>query len=349
MSEITSQFAIIDRSDPTGEKESAHRVSVLESIQDYAKDALSLLTPVEEIWQPSDYLPDLTLPNWKEEVDKVREIARGLTDEILVVLVGDMITEEALPTYQTELNRMKGIEDPTGTSDSPWAKWSRGWTAEENRHGDLLNKYLYLIGQVDMRAIEQSIHRLISGGFESGSDQNAYKGFVYTSFQERATKISHANVGKLAKKHGDTILGNICGRIGGDEARHEEAYKRFMDKVFEVDPERSILAFRDMMKKMITMPAANMDEGSDDNLFDKFSAVAQRIGVYTTHDYADIIEHLVERWNIPDMSGLSGEAAKAQDYLSSLTQRYRRLAERLDSRKPDTTPLHFSWLAGRAV
>jgi hypothetical protein len=47
-----------------------------------------------------------------------------------------------------------GVDDPTGVSDSVWARWSRGWTSEENRHGDLLNRYLYLTGRVDMRSIE---------------------------------------------------------------------------------------------------------------------------------------------------------------------------------------------------
>lgn len=49
-----------------------------------------------------------------------------------------------------------GVDDPNGVSSSAWAKWSRGWTSEENRHGDLLNRYLYLTGRVDMRAIEVS-------------------------------------------------------------------------------------------------------------------------------------------------------------------------------------------------
>jgi acyl-[acyl-carrier-protein] desaturase len=32
-----------------------------------------------------------------------------------------------------------------------WAQWVRQWTSEENRHGDLLNKYLYLSGRVNMK------------------------------------------------------------------------------------------------------------------------------------------------------------------------------------------------------
>ena len=37
---------------------------------------------------------------------------------------------------------------------TPWARWTRGWTAEENRHGDLMNKYCYLSGRVNMRVCQ---------------------------------------------------------------------------------------------------------------------------------------------------------------------------------------------------
>jgi acyl-[acyl-carrier-protein] desaturase len=37
-----------------------------------------------------------------------------------------------------------------------WAQWVRQWTSEENRHGDLLNKYLYLSGRVNMREVEMT-------------------------------------------------------------------------------------------------------------------------------------------------------------------------------------------------
>ena len=47
-----------------------------------------------------------------------------------------------------------------------------------------------------------------------------YRGFIYTSFQERATKISHGNVGKLLAAAGDPFGAKICARIAGDEARH---------------------------------------------------------------------------------------------------------------------------------
>ena len=61
--------------------------------------------------------------------------------------------------------------------------------------------------------------------------------------------------------HGDETLSRICGRIASDESRHEQAYKRIMDELFRVDPDGAMLAFYDMMRKQIVMPAHLMDDG----------------------------------------------------------------------------------------
>ena len=202
-------------------------------MEDYVQDQLQLLKSVDDSWQPDDFLPDMSTEGWEDHIREFRTRAEALPDDVLVVLVGDMVTEEALPTYQTLLNSFEGVGDATGTDESAWARWSRGWTAEENRHGDLLNKYLYLTGRVDMRSVETTIQYLIRNGFNPQAAQDPYKGFVYTSFQERATKISHSNVGRLAVKAGDAHLKTICGLVAGDEARHEKAYTNFMKKSFK--------------------------------------------------------------------------------------------------------------------
>ncbi|CAH2035529.1 unnamed protein product [Thlaspi arvense] len=135
-----------------------------------------------------------------------------------------MITEDALPTYQTMINTLDGVRDETGVSESAWAKWTRAWTAEENRHGDLLRTYLYLSGRVDMLIVERTIQHLISSGMDPGTENNPYLGFVYTSFQERATFVSHGNTARLAKDAGDPVLARICGTIAADEKPHENMY-----------------------------------------------------------------------------------------------------------------------------
>ncbi|CAA0814515.1 Acyl- [Striga hermonthica] len=323
---------------------------IFTSLHKWAEDnILVLLKPVEKCWQPNDFLPDSSSDGFEEQVRDLRDRARSLPDDYFVVLVGDMITEEALPTYQTMLNTLDGVRDETGASLTPWAVWTRAWTAEENRHGDLLNKYLYLTGRVDLKEIEKTIQYLIGSGMDPRTDNNPYLGFIYTSFQERATFISHGNTARLAKEHGDLKLAQICGIIAADEKRHETAYTKIVEKLFEIDPDGTVLALADMMKKKISMPAHLMYDGKDDTLFDHFASVAQRLGVYTAKDYADILEFLVGRWEVDKLTGLSGEGRKAQEYVCGLTPRIRRLEERARARAKEGELVPFSWVFGREV
>lgn len=319
-------------------------MEVISMLKDFVGKAVdeTLLDP-DDCWQPTDFLPDLTKDDAFDQIKSLRERSAGIPDTVITSLVGNMITEEALPSYQTYFNLIVNDERDL-VSDNGWVRWSRAWTAEENRHGDLLNKYLYLSGRCDMKAVEQTIHRLIYNGFDPNTNQDPYQAIVYTSFQERATKISHVNTGKLADKAGDNNLSRICKQIAGDEARHEKAYKSFMSKIFEIDPNGALAAFDKMMRKQITMPAVLMDQGGKNpNLFIEFSAITQKIGVYTTWDYASIIEHLVGLWKIETLSGLKDGASKAQDYLSTLANRYKRIADRM--KVPDD--INLSWLSGK--
>ncbi len=315
-------------------------ISQLDDFVGYAVD--NTLVDPDKCWQPTDFLPDMAEPDAFDQVKLLQERAAGIPDTIITSLIGNMITEEALPSYQTYFNLLEGI-NPEGNLLSPsgWVRWSKAWTAEENRHGDLLNKYLYLSGRADMKKVEQTIHRLIYNGFDPKSEKDPYQAIIYTSFQERATKVSHVNTGKLADKAGDDVLSRICKTIAGDEARHEKAYKSFMSEIFKIDPNGAILAFEKMMRKQIVMPAVLMGKGSaNPSLFDQFSAITQKIGVYTGWDYARIIDHLVKLWDIESLTGLNDMASKAQDYLSGLSDRYMRVADRMKA--PDEVQL--AWL-----
>ena len=96
---------------------------------------MGMLKTVEKSWQPQDYLPDACGPDFIDVITDLRTRTSRLPDDYMVALVGDMITEEALPTYMTMLNTLDGVRDESGASASPWAQWTRKWTAEENRHG----------------------------------------------------------------------------------------------------------------------------------------------------------------------------------------------------------------------
>jgi acyl-[acyl-carrier-protein] desaturase len=58
---------------------------------------------------------------------------------------------------------------------------------------------------------------LINDGFDIGTE-DPYKNFIYTSFQELATYVSHNRVAQMAKKYGDNKLSKMCKMIA-DEMR----------------------------------------------------------------------------------------------------------------------------------
>ncbi len=329
---------------PPPESRTFAQLELLSSLNDVVAENLNLLAPIDKAWQPTDYLPDLTAENWREQVQSFREPAAALSDDLLVILVGDMVTEEALPNYAISLNLI--AQDHTGVGDEPWARWMRGWNAEENRHGDLLNAFLRLTGRVDMRAVEVTIQHLIASGFSPRAYPDPYAGLIYTAFQERATRISHANVARLVLKRGDANLSRICAKIAGDEAHHALFYTRMMHEVFRRDPANALIIMRDMLRRVIAMPGRLMYDGKDPNLFEHFAAVAQRLNVYTVHDYIEIIEFLLKKWEIASLS-VSGKAAAAQEFLCAQPERLATLADAIAEDARNQPPTRFSWIHDR--
>lgn len=320
------------------------RLEVMQTIEKSMDGLLAkYLKPIEKIWQPADLLPDSTKPEFIEQIHEIQETAKELDYDLLAVLIGDTITEEALPTYEAWLMDVEGVNQQ---EKNGWSKWVRAWTAEENRHGDLLNKYLYLSGRVNMKEMEISTHHLIHDGFDLQTSRDPYKSFVYTSFQEIATNISHRRVATLAKKAGNDLLAKICGMIASDEARHATAYKNFVKRIFEIDPSEIMIAFEDMMKKKIVMPAHFLREtgGRIGELFNHFSDAAQRTMVYTTQDYVDILKSLLKEWDIEHVVGINDKAEQARDYLMALPDRLERISERI---KVPQKQYEFKWITAQ--
>ena len=299
------------------------------------------LKNIDTNWQPADFLPESNNPEFTKEIKEIQQQCKELPYDYMAVLVGDIITEEALPTYESWLTDVEGISkaEPQG-----WSKWIRMWTAEENRHGDLLNKYIYFSGRVNMKKMEITTQHLIADGMEIGTARDPYKNFVYTSFQELATNISHRRTATIAKKHGNEQLSKICGVIAADEARHAKAYKSFVSQIFEIDPSEMMLAFENMMRKKIVMPAHFMRQQGEKigTTWSHFSDAAQRLGVYTTLDYTYIMESLIQEWNISNICNLNSAAEKGRDYLMSLPERFKKIAERSGIKAP--IEYQFNWI-----
>lgn len=324
------------------------RLEVMQSIEHKVEGFMDqYLVPIEKIWQPTDFLPDSQSDTFFDEIEQIREESKELGYDFWVTMVADTITEEALPTYESWLMDVEGINQHEGKANG-WSKWVRQWTAEENRHGDVLNKYLYLSGRVNMREVEISTQHLIADGFDIGTDKDPYKNFVYTSFQELATNISHKRVGQMAKKKGNTLLGKMCTIIAGDEMRHHLAYREFVKTIFEQDPSGMMLAFSDMMKRKIVMPAHFLRESGESigAAFENFSTCAQRLGVYTAQDYIEILKKLNAYWDLENIRSLNDTAEKARDYLLKLPARLQRISERMQFTEEQ---YRFKWVEANGI
>ncbi|OEL36127.1 Acyl-[acyl-carrier-protein] desaturase 6, chloroplastic [Dichanthelium oligosanthes] len=301
------------------------RLEVLNQLEPWVKEhALPLLKPTNDhVKGTSTSTGNLGSDGFHVACLELRSGAAGVPDELLVCLVANMVTEEALPTYPSVLNRLEVVRDATGADGTAWARWIRGWSAEENRHGDVLNCYMHISGRFNLGEVERTVQRLIRDGMVVHAPASPFHGFVYVAFQERATAIAHGNTARLVGAHGagDATLARICGTVAADEKRHEAAYTRIMGKLFEADPDAAVRAMAYMMRRRIDMPTAFINDGrhSGSDFSTRFIAIAQQAGTYTISDYRSFLEHLIRQWGVEELtSGLSGEGRHARDYLCPL-------------------------------
>ena len=80
-------------------------MEVISQLDDFVGHAVdTVLVDPEDCWQPSDFLPDFANPEAMEDVKLLQQRASGIPDTVLTSLIGNLVTEEALPSYQTYFN-----------------------------------------------------------------------------------------------------------------------------------------------------------------------------------------------------------------------------------------------------
>ena len=329
------------------DKNEKYEAEVIREMEPFVREKLKYLIGDRRKWWASDVFNFMEKDDEEcfDKLKELREEARELRDEELVVLVGNEVTEEALPNYSRRLANL--FPDASGTSQNAWNIWERGWAAEEKQHGVVLDGYLLLGGRVNKKAVDISIESLIARGMEH--NPGIFEGLIYPAFQEPATATSHINMAKVARKRGVQTLYDICSKIAQDESRHAKFYSEIVTELMRREPEITMIAYSELMKDNVVMPAKNMiDETYTEppTLFEHFAGVANKIGVYTANDYANIIKKLNRNFKVAEAS-VKGMAAKAQEHLCNLPERLERFAERTKYRM--TEPVGFDWIYGRTA
>lgn len=282
-----------------------------------------------KLWFPNDLssADAEAPPEREEEVAKMRAAARDLPDIVRVALALNLLTEEGLPHFHRLIAVYFGPE-------SPWSDWNNLWTAEEDRHGCAIRDYVRDARIFDMRALEVLQFQYIQAGFEPDWQQDPYRLLAYTSLQEKATQISHANTGRLASGR-EPVLQRMLAHVAGDESRHYQFYRAVFGEILRADPEE---ALNSLLKVTLgfAMPGHNIAGFSD------MSEVLMRGGVFGTRHYMSIVEELLAYWEIGSITGLSTHGQNNQERLMKIPARLARMADYAES-KSKAQPRKFSF------
>ena len=200
-------------------------------------------------WYPHEYVPwsegrnfpgPLNGDAWEAKDSKLTPIA---ADSLIL----NLLTEDNLPSYHTEIALSMG-------RDGAWNTWINRWTAEEARHSIVLRDYLMATRGVDPNELEDLRMSHMQVGYETPYDNDMLHTVAYVSFQELATRISHRNTGRISN---DPICEQMLARVALDENLHMLFYRNCLSAALDLEPNAAMVAIRDVLVNF-NMPGQGM-------------------------------------------------------------------------------------------
>ncbi|NUO65651.1 MAG: acyl-ACP desaturase [Gemmatimonadaceae bacterium] len=302
--------------------ETLAKVEVLADLESVVHELMEVHEAKRILWFPSELLAPAPDTDPEKHIRDLRERARGIGLPGRVALALNLLTEEGLPHFHRLLAAYLG-------GDTFWSKWTNLWTAEEDRHGAVLHDYARDSAILDNPVLERMQFEYLRAGFEPEWDKDPYRVFVYTTLQERATQMSHANTGKLASEYEPTI-GTVLSNVAKEEARHYTFYRTIFKEVLVRDPNRGLVSAAELMPS-IDMPGVNMPN------FREMADVVRRAGIYGPRDYLKIVEEQIRFWAIETLEGLDEMGKKAQEKILAVPKRLERIADMMETRSKAKT------------
>ncbi len=312
------------------------QIEVLVDLEAFVRQRIDQHLETRKLWFPNDLLSADALEDdaARADLQQVREAARGLPDEVRVALALNLLTEEGLPHFHRLIATYLGNE-------SPWSNWNNIWTAEEDRHGCAMRDYVRDARIFNMGKLERMQYLYIESGFNPDWQRDPYRLLAYTSLQERATQMAHANTGRACSKYEPRIQ-RILAHICSDESRHYAFYRESFAEILERDTSR---ALGSLLK---VMPALAMP-GHTISGYDHMSDVVRRADIYGPRHYQRIVEELLEYWNVGSRSGLSADGREAQDKLMKIPGRLARMADYYEAKAVGTRNFVFDFIDERTI
>jgi acyl-[acyl-carrier-protein] desaturase len=298
-----------------------NEVDLLHELAPEAERLLERHLAASKEWFPHELVP------WDEVIKRdPRDVwdpdYRRMPDAVRRALVVNLLTEDNLPYYTTEITRLFGI-------DHAWGAWNRRWTAEEGRHAIVIRDYLTVTGSCDPVALERGRMQHAEYGFHQPIT-GAADGFVYVALQELATRISHRNTGKLMD---DKAGYDVMARVAADENMHYLFYKDVAASALALDPSSMVLAMERQVR-CFQMPGAGIDD------FSNHAKAIADAGIYDLgihHDHI-LVPVILRAWQLEAVEGLSPEAEEARERLVKRLGRIDKVAKSQAARRQERDP-----------
>jgi len=284
---------------------------------------------VQKNWYPHEYVPwsegrdyagPLNGDAWEAKDSRLTPVAQDS-------LVLNLLTEDNLPSYHTEIAISMG-------RDGAWGNWIERWTAEEARHGIAIRDYLMATRGVNPYELEDLRMAHMSLGYQTPYENDMLHTIAYVTFQELATRISHRNTGKISD---DAIAENMMQRISLDENLHMLFYRNTLGAALDLEPNATMRAITDVVTNF-DMPGANMPG------FGRKAVQIALAGIYDMQLHLDeVIAPILRAWKVFERTDLSGDGLKARDELSAFLRKTGDEASRFNEKRE----LYFDRLIAR--
>jgi acyl-[acyl-carrier-protein] desaturase len=298
-------------------REIASKIEVLNDLEGEVRTLMETHERKRDVWFPAELLGPGPDECEDEFLQRLRAQAAGIPDNVRAALALNMLTEEGLPHFHRLLAVYLG-------DDSHWRRWNNLWTAEEDRHGQVLHDYARDTRLFDQRRVEEMQFEYLRAGFHPDWDHDPYRVFAYTTVQERATQFSHSETGRIVSEY-EPRLAEVLSHVAKDEARHYAFYRAVFDLILERDPNQALHS-ASFILPAIDMPGVTMPG------FKELADVIRRSGIYGPRDYLRIVQEQIRYWKIESLQGLNELGRKAQEKIVGIPARLRRIAEHMETR-----------------
>jgi acyl-[acyl-carrier-protein] desaturase len=298
------------------------KLEVLQDLEEKVRELMEAHERKRELWFPTDLLGPAPDEDPEAHLAELRARAEGIPDPARAALALNLLTEEGLPHFHRLLAVYLG-------DDSFWRSWNNLWTAEEDRHGQVLHDYARDTRILQQRKLEEMQFEYLRAGFHPEWDRDPYRVFAYTTVQERATQFSHGETGKIVAEY-EPRLGVILSQVAKEEARHYTFYRTVFEEILKRDPDQALHS-ASFILPAIDMPGVTMPGFKD------LADVIRRAGIYGPRDYLRIVQEQIRYWKIESLDGLNELGRKAQEKILGIPARLKRIAEYMETRTKGKT------------